>query len=96
MINAFLVALIAFIIAVLLVYIEARLFDQPRDVTTYIKVGALVALVSGTVVYLMGSPKLPRIQVGGDNGSSNLVTDSTNVSVVDSLNEEMMTGNANF
>lgn len=90
MTSPLIVAFISFLVAILIVYIEARLLDNPHDVSTYIKIGLLVALVTGVVVYLMGSPSLPRFQIGGGASKTN------GINVVDDLQEEMLSGYPNF
>ena len=92
MTSVIIVAILSFIVATLFVYIESRLFDNPHDITDYIKIGLLVALISSTIVYLMGSPSLPRLQLGGGYQSN----PANNMSVVDELQEEMLSGYPNF
>ena len=52
------VGVVCAIVAMIGMYLEARLFDNPKDKVTYAKNMVLVGSISASIVHFMGSPDI--------------------------------------
>ena len=90
--SALVVSVIASLLTLVFMYIDSKLFDNPKDRSTYAKNMLLVGAAIYAVVYFMGNPEIPQFGGGASmsGGVGNVVK-----SLVD-INEEMMTGLPDF
>jgi hypothetical protein len=89
--SALIVSIVSSITAMLFMYMDTKILDNPKSKFTYLKNMILVGAISYAIVYFMGNPSLS--QIGGSvaelpyQGTTSLVTD---------IGQEIMTGMPNF
>ena len=80
-------AIVSAIVSGFFVYLDAKLFDNPKPKTTYLKVMFLVSSVATAAVYFMGGAKVS--QLGGQ-------APRIGTSLVSGINEEILSGMPGF
>lgn len=82
------VGIIAAVVAGIVMYVDSRLFDWPKDKLTYFKNMLLVGAISASIVYLTGSGGF-SMQSGGSGAPSSL-------GFLDGTAQEILTGLPTF
>lgn len=83
--SPLLVAILASLLALVIMYIDSKLFDNPKSRGTYIKNMVLVGSITGFFIYLIGSGIKFDIEL--DSGFVGNMSNMTG-----GINEEIMTG----
>ena len=98
--SALIVSVLSAATTMLFMYLDTKIFDNPKTKFTYLKNMMLIAGISYAIVYFMGSPVLPQIGGGALAGAaltaSASVAPEVSTSLMTDIGQEMMTGMPNF
>ncbi len=95
--SALIVSVVSSLVTMVFMYLDTKVFDNPKTKFTYFKNVVLVFAISYSIVYFMGNPNIS--QVGGSVLSTLPIATAlspSSTSLVADINQEIMTGMPNF
>ena len=101
--SALIVSIVSSLITLVFMYLDTKVFDNPKTKFTYFKNMVLVFAKSYCIVYFMGNPNISDMSGLSQMGGTGMLSTTTmpslaqaGTSFVSDINQEIMTGIPNF